>query len=66
MASTVLEDISVNLVGRDPEFINSTNDLASSSVKLPWIITSDEKACDTLAALKHLDDDSDPHLSYSL
>ena len=39
-ASTVRDDISVNLVGRAPEFINSTKLLASSLVKLPLIITS--------------------------
>ena len=34
-ASTVRDDISVSLVGRAPEFINSTNFVASSLVKLP-------------------------------
>ena len=34
-ASTVLEDISVNLVGRAPELINSTNFVASSLLKDP-------------------------------
>jgi len=66
VASTVREDISFNLVGSEPEFISSTNDVASSVVKLPWIITSLAKALSTLAADKHLDVDNDPHLSFSL
>ncbi len=33
VASTVREDISFNLVGSEPEFISSTNDVASSVVK---------------------------------
>ena len=39
-ASTVRDDISVNFVGKAPEFINSTRLVASSSVKFPVIITS--------------------------
>ena len=34
-ASTVLDDISFNLVGSAPELINSTNVVTSSLVKLP-------------------------------
>ena len=34
-ASTVLDDISSRLVGRAPELINSTNEVASSFVNLP-------------------------------
>ena len=51
-ASTVLDDISFNLVGNAPEFISSTNDVTSSLVNEPWIITSLAKALSTLAADK--------------
>ena len=59
-ASTVLEDISSNLVGIAPELINSTNLVADSLVKLPWIITSDAKASFTYGADKQCDP-SVPH-----
>ena len=39
-ASTVLDDISSRFVGNAPELINSTNEVASSFVKLPSMITS--------------------------
>ena len=66
MASTVRDDISLNFVGSDPELISSTSEVASSVVKLPWIITSLAKALSTLAAYKHLEVDKEPHLSFSL
>ena len=49
-ASTVLVLISVNLVGKLPEFIKSTNKLASSSEKFPCITTLLENASFTVAA----------------
>ena len=53
-ASTVLDDISVNLVGRLPELIKVTKFSTSSSVKLPVIITSDANPCFASAADKQL------------
>ena len=43
-ASTVFEDISVNLVCKLPEFIKLTKSSTSCCLKLPCIITSDAKA----------------------
>ena len=65
-ASTVFDDISVNLVGKLPELINSTNDFTSSWVKFPWMITSLAKPCDTPATDKHLELLVLPQESFSL
>ena len=64
LAPTVLEDISTNLDGSDPLLIKSTKLDTSSVVKLPWIITSLAKPCETVAALKHLEP-CVPHLPAS-
>ena len=63
-ALTFWLDISVNFVVIDPALILSVNLSASSLVKLPVIITSDEKPCDTVAADKHTLS-SLPHVSLS-
>ena len=65
-ASTVLDEISSNLVGSAPEFINSTKFLASSSVKFPWMITSLENPWETVAALRQWESVREPQVSFSL
>ena len=61
-AVTILDESSFNLVGKDPELINSTYVETSSLVKLPVIWTSLEKAWDTDAADKQLEFSKSPQL----